>query len=167
MTHEEFKQKVVPVSEHLYRLALRILQNSDEAKDIVQETMIRLWQRKNEMMQYRSLLAFSSTIARNLAFDKIRLRKPVDEIESANIIGRNDASFETKEKILIIRQLVAKLPEQQRLVMQLKDFDGLSSPEIEELLGITANTIRVNLSLARKKIREEVTKIYNYGLEAG
>ena len=75
MRNISFRNDVLPLKDILYRLALRITTNPEEAKDIVQDTLIKLWNRRESLGEIESIEGFSLTICRNMALDRVRLLK--------------------------------------------------------------------------------------------
>ncbi|MEZ5083718.1 MAG: RNA polymerase sigma factor [Bacteroidales bacterium] len=150
----------------LYRFALRLLRNVQESEDIVQEVFIRLWARKDNIKEYRSIEAFAMTMTKNLCLDKLKSKahstiqltikhEEADEMTPFIEVERNDAYDRVKK-------LIDQLPEQQRMIIHLRDIEGYEYNEIADVMGISENTIRVNLSRARKKVRDMMIKKYNY-----
>jgi RNA polymerase sigma-70 factor (ECF subfamily) len=165
MDKEEFKLKVLPLGEKMYRLSFRLVKDIEIAKDCVQETFIKLWENRHKLDGLRSLQAYAFTIIRNTSIDKLRQMKYSDKSEEKMNIASNEPDFEFAESNELIHKLVKELPQQQKLVLELRDMEGFSYEEIADVLDLSINNIRVNLSIARKKIKEELMKIYQYGLE--
>ena len=164
MDKEEFKNRVLPLSEKLFRFSVRLLGDSELSKDCVQESLIKLWENRFRLSQIINLQAFAFTIIKNIAIDKLRQMKRIDknvEIAANQVI---EPVFEMNESSKIIEKFIQKLPPQQKLILELRDIEGFSYDEIADATNLEVNNIRVNLSIARKKIKEELTKIYNYGL---
>ena len=166
MTVENFKIEVLPIKNKLYRFACRLLRNSHEAEDIVQEVLIRLWTRREKLKEYRSIEAFAMVITKNLCLDKLKLKSnKTEELNQRNELFTEITPYvemETSDSYNKIRELIDQLPEQQRIIIHLRDVEGYAYEEIAELTGLTENTIRVNLSRARKKIREIMINKYSY-----
>jgi len=165
MTKEEFQKDVVPIGDKMYRLAFRLLGDSESARDILQELFLKLWEKRNELQKLSSIEAFACTILKNKCLDKIRLRKPMVDVEELMSVGNNpEAAFEHREGMAEIRKIMQLLPEKQKLIMQMRDIDGFTFEEIALVTETSENSIRVQLCNARKWVREELTKIYNYGI---
>jgi RNA polymerase sigma factor (sigma-70 family) len=166
MTSEEFKSKVLPLKNKLYRFALRLLGDTEEAQDIVQEIFLRLWSKRDKLNEYRNLEAFSMTMTRNLCLDK--LKSPASRKENYNEdteMPDNNTPYrktETSDTLRLVRMAMAGLPEQQRMVIHLRDVEECDFDEIAEITGLSLNNVRVILSRARKKIRDTLIKINNY-----
>jgi RNA polymerase sigma factor (sigma-70 family) len=170
MNFEMFESRVLPVKNKLFRFAFRLLGSSEEAKDIVQEVFIKVWNGRDQMESIDNMEAWCMRITRNLSLDKIRARqrKATDPIEGSFDI-QNDArtpyeATENSENMQRISQLIASLPDKQRQVMHLRDIEGYSYNEICEILELDMNQVKVNLFRARNSVREKFIKINAYGL---
>lgn len=150
----------------LYRLASRLLRSVPEAEDVVQEVFIRLWDRRTQLNQYRSVEAFAMTITKNLCLDSLKSkRNKTDELTIQHEKLEMKTPYhqmELSDSYKKVNHLIGQLPEQQRMIIQLRDIEGYEFSEIEEIMGITQNTIRVNLSRARKQVRDLMKKNYDY-----
>jgi len=163
MELDEFKSKLIPISPRLLRFASRLLANQEDAKDMVQDVYFKLWQMRNKLETYRSIEALAMTMTRNICIDQLRKRKTY--FQSVDSIADNRDGSEDTEKILTgkeeynsILEMLNDLPEQQRAIIHLKDIEGYSTEDVMEILDITANTLRVNLSRARSKLRERIVQ---------
>ena len=167
MTQEEFKNKILPLKNSLYRFALRMLNDRQEAEDNIQEVFIKLWNLRRTLHKYNNIGGFAMTINKNMCFDRLRTRKQtiisLDEVQAENYDPGVIESIENKNMIEQIERIVEQLPEQQKMIFHLRDMEGYEYEDISETLSISINTIRVNLSRARMKIRESLQKTYNYG----
>ena len=165
MTQHEFVNTVMPFKDKLFRFARRIL-NEPDAEDIVQDVFYRLWSRKAEIGKYRSLEAFAMVITRNLCLDRIKLKSYRNEgLEEWNEPVDNqgpDKMAELKNDVDMVYQLLKGLPEQQRSVLQMRDIEQMEYEEIGEVMKMNVNAVRVNLSRARKAIRDQIKKMHNY-----
>lgn len=161
MNTETFKETFIPYHQKLYRIAYRILRDQGNAEDIVQETFIKLWNRRNEMLGIENTEAYAIIILRNTCLDFLRKKKnylsdyDIDVEETQSLIRQ----VELRDEIEHVKELVNRLPDQQKLVMQLKHWDDYTDDEIEEITGMTQVNIRVTLSRARKTIREQISTI--------
>jgi RNA polymerase sigma-70 factor (ECF subfamily) len=166
-----FRNDVLPLKNELFRLALRITLNRAEAEDVVQETMIKVWNRRDRWNEIESIEAFCLTICRNIALDK--MKKAENQNQSLNddhdapdrsYFSNPEAQAEQRDKILLIRRLINNLPEKQRSVMQLRDFEGKSYKEIAEILAISEEQVKINIFRARQTIKQKYLETENYGL---
>jgi len=165
MTKEEFQKQVIPMGDKMYRIALRLLGDSETAKDVIQELYLKLWEIRAELHKMNSIDAFACTILKNKCLDKLRLQKDTVDVDILKTIGNNpEAAFEMEEGVVTIRKLMQKLPEKQRTIMQMRDIDSCTFEEIALLVDTSVNNVRVQLCIARKWIKEELMKVYNYGI---
>lgn len=166
MTTEEFKIKVIPYSVKLYPMIFRILKNEEEARDALQELMLKLWTKRNDLVKCSNLSAYIITTAKNQSFDLLKKKHPsvLKENEEYKILNIEEKAFdlETTEKYEHVQKAIEKLPENYKAVLQLRDIDGLAFEEIKEITGFEVAHIRVILSRARMKVKQEVEKIYDY-----
>lgn len=170
MKNISFRDDILPLKNQLFRLALRITLNSFEAEDIVQDTLIKVWNRRSDWEDIDSIEAFSLTICRNLSLDRIKKKendnnsledlKGVEPLSSSNPQDRMIQA----DRVNLIRQIVDSLPEKQRSCMQLRDFEGKSYKEIAVILDITEEQVKVNIFRARQAVKQRYLKLDNYGL---
>lgn len=152
----------------LFRFAKRILDHTEEAEDVVQEVFIRLWNRKESLAEYRSVEALAMITTKNMCFDRIRKKKyPVEHLDDHRRFIENlpeETKADHSEEMYRIRKAMEELPEQQRMIVHLRDIEGYEFEDIARILDMNENAIRVNLSRARKKLRETLSerRIYEY-----
>ena len=166
-----FRNDVLPLKNELYRLALRITLNPAEAEDVVQDTLIKVWDKRDQWNEIDSIEAFSLVICRNLALDKNK-KKGHDNLsreEETNIEPVASASNPLEQtlqndRIEQVRRLINELPEKQRSCIQLRDFEGKSYKEVAEVLGITEEQVKVNIFRARQTIKQKYQETEEYGL---
>jgi RNA polymerase sigma-70 factor (ECF subfamily) len=170
MDLEAFQNRVLPAKNKLYRFALRFPNNEEEAKDVVQEVFIRVWNGRAEMTAVQNWEAWCMRITKNLSLDRIRSmnRKSAQPLEQAFDVHHNELTphetTELQESMQSISTLIASLPEKQRQVIHLRDVEGYSYNEISEILEIDMNQVKVSLFRARNAVREKLMKINAYGL---
>nr|WP_321354296.1 sigma-70 family RNA polymerase sigma factor [uncultured Draconibacterium sp.] len=166
MTTKEFKNTVIPYSVKLYPMLFRILRNEEETRDALQDLMLKLWSRKDELVKCTNQSAYIITMARNYSFDLLKKKKPqaMDEKHEYRILNMeaDGTDSDTIERYEKVKQVIKDLPEKYRTVIELRDIDGFSFDEIKEITGYEVPNLRVILSRARQKVKEEVEKIYDY-----
>ena len=161
---------MLPLKNELYRLALRITLNNAEAEDIVQETLIKVWNKREEWSEIDSIEAFSLTICRNMALDHIRKKgsdnQSLDDsnAEQPDLSSNPYERILQKDKVALVRKLVDSLPEKQRSCLQLRDFEGKAYKEIAEVLNISEEQVKVNIFRARQAIKQKYQEYEKYGL---
>ena len=164
-----FRNDILPLKDKLFRLALCITRNREEAEDIVQDTMLRVWNRREEWNVWETVEGFCLTICRNLAIDRsqkmdarhVELTPEVTELPD---MAAPDKLMERDERLGLLRRLIAELPEKQRTILQLRDVEGKSYKEIAEILQLTEEVVKVNLFRARQRIKLKYNEIDTYGL---
>ncbi len=168
MNLQEFQNSVYPLKNKLFRFARRMLDHTEEAEDVVQEAFIRLWNRREKLDEYRSVEALAMITTKNLCLDKIKARRfPVENIENHRQFIENmpdEEKVDHSDLVYRLHQAIKLLPEQQQMIMHLRDIEGYEFNDIAEVVEMNENAIRVALSRARKRIRELLinTKVYDY-----
>ena len=167
-----FQADVLPLKNILFRLALRITQNRADAEDVVQETMMKVWNRRGEWQQIESMEAFCLTVCRNVSLDKLRRVDrqvlsledtpteaggfdPIDHSHSAN----PEQQAVQRDRLQQVRRIISQLPEKQRSCMQLRDIEGKSYRDIATILGITEQQVKVNIFRARQTVKEKMMSV--------
>ncbi len=167
MTPEEFKIELLPLKNKLFRVALHLSGQREEAEDVVQEVYLKVWDMRHQLEKYKSVEGLMVTMTRNRCLDGLRRKKNRLLPLKPEIFHRSsdDLQKQTERSDLVqkVKKMMVDLPEQQRTIMQLRDVEGYDFEEISEITGFDGNYIRVNLSRARKKIRLEIEKIEKYG----
>jgi RNA polymerase sigma-70 factor (ECF subfamily) len=170
MNFEMFEARVLPVKNKLFRFAFRLLGSSEEAKDVVQEVFIRVWNGREQLSDIHNMEAWCMRITKNLSLDRLRTRqrRATDsladgfdkEVDALTPYERTEIS----ESMKTIGQLIAALPEKQRQVIHLRDIEGYSYNEICEILELDMSQVKVSLFRARNAVREQLVKMNAYGL---
>lgn len=166
-----FQNDVLPLKNKLFRLALRITLNREEAEDVVQDTMIKVWNARDRWHELDSIEAYSLTIARNLSLDRIKKMDNQNDSLEEQITERLDETSSTpsermiqKDKLNIVRNIINELPEKQRSCLQLRDIEGKSYKEIADILSITEDQVKVNIFRARQTVKQRFQQFDSYGL---
>ena len=168
MKQAEFLNIVVPFKDKIFRLAKRLLISREEAEDATQEVLLKLWRNKEQIHNYRNVEAFSMTMTKNLCLDKLKSRHSQNlKIVHSNYKDENTSlqkQVELNDSVDWVGRIIEELPEQQRMVIQLRDIEEYDFDEIAEMLDMKNTAVRVALSRARKTIRERLTKTHKYGV---
>lgn len=168
MKQSDFLKTVMPFKDKVFRVAKRLLVSTEEAEDATQELYFKLWKNKSKLKDYKSVEAFAMTMTKNYCFDRLKSKQS----SNLKLIHSNYQDKETplqrrmelNDSVSLVHKLIENLPEQQKLVIQLRDIEEYEFDEISEMLGIQPTAVRVTLSRARKTIREQLTKQHNYGI---
>jgi RNA polymerase sigma-70 factor (ECF subfamily) len=157
-----FQSDILPLKNELYRMALRITMNAADAEDVVQETMMKVWNRRDQWDQIESIEAFCLTICRNVSLDKVRrMDNQTQSLDAAydpkdqGVASNPEEQAIQSDHVRLVRQMINLLPEKQRSCMQLRDMEGKSYKDIATVLDITEEQVKVNIFRARQTIREK------------
>ena len=158
MQDKEIMDLILPFKDKLYRFAYRIVGNSFEAEDIVQEILIKVWKKKEQFQQIDNKEAWCMTMTRNLSIDKKRARKmkttSIEDFHHLRDSTDNPAiSMERKETVDHVRSVINSLPEKQASVIHLRDIEGLSYKEIATAMDLSLDQVKVVLHRARKALK--------------
>lgn len=168
MNQKVFLNTVMPFKDKVFRLAKRLLVSQDEAEDATQELYLKLWKNRKELASYRNIEAFAMTMTKNYCLDRLKSKQASNlSLVHSNYKENNSSlqkKIEVQDAIKKVHEGIAKLPEQQRMVIQLRDIEGYEFKEIEEMLQMKPTAIRVALSRARKTIREQLIQQDAYGI---
>jgi len=169
MTQKEFLNIVMPFKDKVFRLAKRLLVSTEEAEDATQEVLLKLWKNKDKMEGYKNVEAFSMTMTKNFCFDKLKSK----QAQNLKIVHNNyedgntslQKQVEVNDSVSWVGKIIEELPEQQRVIIQLRDVEEYDLDEIADMLNMNNTSVRVNLSRARKALREKLTSTHNYGIK--
>ncbi len=168
MKERTFLNIIDPVKDKMYRMALRLLTSKEAAEDATQEVILKLWNRKGKIKHYANIEAFAMTVTKNYCLDQLKLKNN----NNLRIVHQNYESntpslqneIEVNDEMEWLGRIVATLPEQQKMIFQLRDVEQYEYDEISKIMDMNQTAIRVTLSRARKAIRESLTKKHNYGI---
>ncbi len=169
MNQTAFLNLVLPFKDKMYRLAKRLLVSNEEAEDATQEILLKLWANKTKIAGYKNTEAFAMTMTKNYCFDRLKSK----QAQNLRIVHNNykdesialQKQIEQQDSLAWVSKLMRKLPQQQQMVMQLRDIEQYEFSDIAKVLDMKETAIRVSLSRARKTIREQLIKKHNYGIK--
>lgn len=169
MKQAEFLTVVMPFKDKLYRLAKRLLVSSEEAEDATQEILLKLWTKNKSIESYNNVEAFAMTMTKNFCLDRLKSKQASNlKLVHSNYGDEGGASLqkqvEARDSLSWVEKIMDELPEQQKMVLQLRDVEQYEYEEIEELLGMKPTAVRVALSRARKTVRERLIQKHSYGI---
>ena len=169
MTQTEFLNIVMPFKDKVFRLAKRLLVSREEAEDATQEVLLKLWNNKLKIAEYKNVEAFSMTMTKNYCFDKLKSKQSQNlKIVHSNYEEKNtplQKQVELNDSVSWVAKIIEDLPEQQKMIIQLRDIEDYDFDEIAKMLDMNNTAVRVSLSRARKTIREKLTNTHNYGVK--
>lgn len=168
MKENTFLNIIDPVKDKMYRMALRLLTSKEAAEDATQEVILKLWNRKDKIKHYANIEAFAMTVTKNYCLDQLKLKQNNNlRIVHQNYESNNNSlqkEIEVNDEMQWLGRIVASLPEQQKIIFQLRDIEQYDYDEIARIMEMNRTAIRVALSRARKTIRESLIKKHNYGI---
>jgi len=168
MTESEFLTIVLPFKDKVFRLAKRLLVSHEEAEDATQEIFLKLWNKKELIKDYKNVEAFSMTMTKNFCLDKLKSKHAQNLKIVHNNYQDNNVSLqkqiELNDSLSWVSKIMEELPEQQKIILQLRDIEQYNFNEISEMLDMNETAIRVALSRGRKTLREKLTKTHSYGI---
>jgi len=169
MKIEEFTTKILPLKNNLLRVAFRITGNTEEAEDVVQEVMLKMWSQRESWDAIDSLPAYCMMMSRNLALDRIRHWRCLDEevgdeqlVVSSDVTPYSEAAYNDQREW--VRRLVATLPELQQKMIQLREEEEMSYADIAGVLNITESKVKSDLFRIRQYLKQAFEKVNSYGL---
>lgn len=168
MQQTEFLNVVMPFKDKLFRLAKRLLVSREEAEDATQEILMKLWSKQNAMMTYNNVEAYAMMMTKNFCLDRLKSK----QAETLKLVHSNyrdenvslQNQLEVSDSLGWIGKIMEELPEQQKMVLQLRDVEQYEFEEIASLLDMNPTAVRVALSRARKMVREKLIQKHEYGI---
>lgn len=168
MNQSDFLKVVLPFKDKVFRLAKRLLVSTEEAEDATQELIFKLWRNKEKLSDYKNVEAFAMTMTKNYCYDRLKSKQASNLTLVHSNYKEKETSLEKKveynDTVNQVHQLIEKLPEQQKIIIQLRDIEQYDFNEICKMVDMKPTAVRVALSRARKTIREELIKKHNYGV---
>lgn len=169
MNQNEFVKSITPFKDKLFRLAKRLLVSTEEAEDATQEVLLKLWNKNEDLENYNSLEAFAMTMTKNYCLDQLKSKRAGNlKLVHDNYTDREPSlqkKLEDIDSLNWVEKVINQLPEQQRMIIQMRDIEQYEFEEIAKILDMNETAIRVALSRGRKTIREFMSKTHDYGIK--
>jgi RNA polymerase sigma-70 factor (ECF subfamily) len=169
MHQKEFMQLVNPFKDKIFRIAKRLLVSSEEAEDATQEVLVKLWNKNESLNGYKSIEALAMTLVKNYSLDQLKSKRASNMTIVHDNCTHKEAGLqeklEDKDTWNWVEKIMNNLPEQQKLIVQMRDIEEMEFEEIAKVLEMNEQAIRTALSRARKTIREKMIKIHHHGIE--
>lgn len=149
MNQSDFLNSVLPFKDKVFRLAKRLLVSSEEAEDATQELYFKLWKNKEKLAEYKNIEAFAMTMTKNYCYDRLKSKQASNLTLVHSNYKENDTALDKKleyqDSVSQVHRLIEKLPEQQKLVIQLRDIEQYDYEEIGKMLDLNPTAVRVAL----------------------
>lgn len=165
-----FEQRIVPQRDKMFRFSLRILGNSEDARDLVQDALLKIWSQHTDLEVVQNAEAWCMRVVKNLCIDRLKAGKIRAEA-AKNIQKDNETGYPTpyqeaerKDNMEIIRKLIDDLPEKFKMIIHLRDIEEFSYKEMADIMEISMEEVKVNLFRARKLLKDKLIKNHEYGL---
>lgn len=157
MDQETFKKNIFSLKDEMYRFAKRFVSSVDEAEDVVQDLMMKFWQKREELVQYENVRAFALRCVKNECLNRLKhhdVKMNFAAVQISNVdYYKNDVN-NLKDHIL---KFISHLPEKQKMVIHLKDVEEYEVSEIAEVMEMEENAVR-----ARQKVKEQIKQLMAY-----
>ena len=150
---ESFMDEVKAVRPTLQSVAREILGSDEEAEDVVQDAMLRLWQLRDEPIM--NVRGFARVVVRNLSLSKVRRKRATVDIARADIANDDESELIRNEQIDRMMELVDALPTMQQTVLRMRHMQEMTMADIASLIGTSEAAVRQSLSRARRSIVEQ------------
>jgi RNA polymerase sigma-70 factor (ECF subfamily) len=167
MNQKDFTVVIKDIEMRLYRVARRILISHEEAQDSVQEIVIKIWERKEILAEAKNIEAYAMTMIKNHCLDRLKSKQAnflrlEDQFADAEDTAQETLSEQNsiEERLRRVELAINQLTKKQRIIWQLRDVEGYSFEEIEEIMHMQATAVRVTLSRARKAVRDQIAQQY-------
>jgi len=162
MSQELFKAEILPIRDRLFHVAKKILVEEQEAEDAVQEVLLKLWHTSDSLDKYENPAAFATTVTKNLCLDRLKVKNRQESLDETYYLRAGTDNpymqLERKNSEEVLKEIIDSLPQLQQIIIKMKDVEEYEVEEIAEITGTKVEAVRVNLSRARKKVREEYIK---------
>jgi RNA polymerase sigma factor (sigma-70 family) len=155
---------IVPYRDKIYRFVLRMVKNEFDAEDIMQELAIKIWKYREKFSKLDNKEAWSMTVARNLAIDKIRNQNKRRHMDIEDAYDLSDSNKNPHEQLAsndtmnILRDYMNKLPENQRSTLHLREIEGMTYNEIADICDMSLEQVKSNIFRARRALKEMLEK---------
>lgn len=171
MNELNFRNDFLPLKEKIFRTALRITLSRDEAEDITQDVLLRVWNLRASLSAVTSLEAYCVTMGKNLALDRVNRAEArnaslteAEETTPDSATPTADERMFAEERRRLVARLFQTLPEKQRTALQLRDIEEHSYQEVAEIMDITEADVKVTLHRARLALKNKILKLEGNGL---
>ena len=162
---EKYKELITSIRDTLYRLALSITSDGATAEDVVQDVCERVWRARDTVLQSEHPKAYICRMAHNLAIDRVRQRGRERGIALEGVaIEDGNSESNIRDMVALTRKIISQLPDKQQLIIHLRDVEGYEFEEIAQIAECDETSVRMNLSRARKRVREELITMMSYGV---
>lgn len=158
MEIERFNIEFVSLRQELLAYAITLAGDNDLAEDLVQETLLKLWSQRERLAKHPQPKALAMSILKNQLHDEWR-RKQAQPLPTADVQTVEDNTVELTDEVALIAHIVDTLPPLQRQIFKMKELEGYDQQEIMAITGCSPESLRQNLSRARRHIRQAYIRL--------
>jgi len=172
MSETIFDKQIMPATDKMYRYALSILRNRDIAHDVVQDCLVKIWQKRQKLPEIKSIDSWVMRITRNQCYDWVKVNRFT--LQSDREVERDDLALretvEADQNVLVndqinwLEKVIKTLPQKQKEIYHLREVEEMTYQEIAEILSLSLGEVKITLHRSRAKIRETIKKIQDYGV---
>lgn len=164
MSPQEFKERFIPYHKMLYRVAFCLTNNVQDAEDLLQDTFLHMWQKRELLTSNSVNEAYLIIMLRNIYLNKTRQKTidtstPLETIYALADLDRPDTKAERRNEAFLMKDLIERLPPKERSIITMYLIDELSYDEIERGTRLKQGNIRQIVMRSRKKLQEQFSKI--------
>ena len=168
MELNEFKNRILPLKDKLYRFALSILHSREDAEDLIQEVLLKVWNSESFFERIENPAAYCMMITKNMALDRLRQanRKiPHRPVGQHDVVEEHTPleGLQYRERRQLVGRLIRQLPLHLQMLIQLRDIEGESYQQIADTLKISEGKVKINLFRARQLLKQQVNNLHAYG----
>lgn len=165
MEQETFKTEILPLRGKLAGYARRLLDDPDEVDDVMQEVFLKLWYIRDQLDRYREVGALAMQITKHLCLNRIRVKERLEGEDRLRQMASDqpapDRRMELRDSVGQVMRIMQQLPDLQQTVLRMKHVEGFEVEEIAALTGSSPEAVRMNLSRARKRVKNIFMKWQN------
>lgn len=157
MTTKEFEILARTLRPRILKTSRQIVGSDDDAEDIVQDTMLKLWELRDDLGEYRSVEALATIVAKRLSLNFIRRQHPsaLDEaVQTADSEPTAEEQMILHQRNSYIDSVLSKLPDSQQSLLRMRHIEGYDNAEIARVLGSNEGAVRTALCRARRRVAE-------------
>jgi RNA polymerase sigma-70 factor (ECF subfamily) len=168
MELNEFKERIIPLKDKLFRFALSILRNREDAEDLVQEVLLKIWSTQTFFERIDNPAAYCMTMTKNMALDRLQQanrKMPHRPVEQYDVIESQTPveKLQKRERHQWVERLIRQLPVDKQMLIQLRDIEGESYSQIANILKISESKVKTDLFRARQLLKQQLNELHAYG----
>jgi RNA polymerase sigma-70 factor (ECF subfamily) len=168
MHQQAFLDLIEPLKPRLFGFAYRMLRSKEDARDAVQDLMVKLWNNRNKLKPGNTFKTYCFTVMYRDCIDRIRRQNRFKLVTGSDLLevegaSRIDLDFENSDLIRQIRSAMDTLPDKQRVILELRDFQDFDYEEIAKMMNMTVNAVRVTVARSRSAISAKMKQEISYG----